>query len=67
MMKLNPVRIDEVNDTGDTVEVLSDCCRARKPKPTPSSRLNVGPAKQPVVAMSGIPLRADCQLHERRD
>lgn len=57
-LKLNPILIDLVMDTG---YIVSDCnlfWSDRKPHPTPTSKLNEGPAKLAVVAMSGIPLRA---------
>jgi len=53
IMKTNPVRIVVFNVNGEMIGVLSFRCNARNPHPTPTSRLNAGPAKHPVVAIFG--------------
>lgn len=53
MINKNPMRIAEFNVTGEMTGVSSCRCNARKPHPTPTNRLNAGPAKQPVVAIFG--------------
>ena len=65
VLKLKPIRNDCVNDTGYTVVDRILFCRERKPKPTPTSKLNDGPAKLAVVAMSPNPLRAIATFAER--
>mmetsp|Transcript_30482 Transcript_30482/g.58425 ORF Transcript_30482/g.58425 Transcript_30482/m.58425 type:complete len:131 (+) Transcript_30482:306-698(+) len=54
----NPIRIDGVRVTGDMYDMSSLRCKDKNPKPVPTSKLNEGPAKQPVVAMSGMPFFA---------
>ena len=61
----NPTRIAGVSDTGDTGPPPSRRCRREKPSPAPTRRLNDGPAKHPVAAMSGIPPRAMARLADR--
>ena len=65
MTKTKPTRIDGVIDTGDMVDLPSSYCKFRNPKPVPTSRLKDGPAKHPVVAMSGMPLRAIARFADR--
>lgn len=64
-LKLNPIRIDSVRDTGYTVDDLILFCKAKNPHPTPNNKLNDGPAKLAVVAISGIPFRAMATFAER--
>ena len=59
------MRMDGVIDTSDMDELSRLYCKFRNPNPVPTDRLNVGPAKQPVVAMSDIPLRAMARFADR--
>jgi hypothetical protein len=65
IMKMKPIRIDGVIDTGDMVDLPSSYCKFRNPKPVPINKLKDGPAKHPVVAMSGIPFLAMARFAER--
>ena len=65
MMKANPMRMDGVSNTGDMDDRPSLYCRFKNPNPIPIRRLKDGPAKHPVVAMSGIPLCTIARLAER--
>jgi len=65
ILKLNPILIDGVNVTGNTESDWSSRCSERKPIEMPTNKLNAGPAKFAVVAMSGMPLRAMATLAER--
>lgn len=65
MMKAKPTRMDGVIDTGDMDGLWSSCCKFRNPNPVPTNRLKDGPAKHPVVAMSGIPFRAMARFADR--
>ncbi len=65
MMKANPTRMEGVIDTGDIDDLRRSYCRFRNPNPVPTSRLKDGPAKHPVVAISGIPLRAMARFADR--
>ena len=60
MMNMNPMRIVAFNVTGEMIEVSSLRCNARNPHPTPTNRLNAGPAKHPVVAMFGSCVNVNC-------
>jgi hypothetical protein len=65
MIKPNPTRIDGVSDSGVIVDLWSSCCKFKNPSPIPTNRVKDGPAKHPVVAMSGIPFLAIARLADR--
>mmetsp|Transcript_16381 Transcript_16381/g.24459 ORF Transcript_16381/g.24459 Transcript_16381/m.24459 type:complete len:156 (+) Transcript_16381:108-575(+) len=64
-MNVNPILIFVFNVTGEIMGVSSFRCNARKPQPTPTSRLNAGPAKTAVVAMFGSPFFAKARLLDK--
>ena len=65
MMNVNPIRIVAFNITGEIMGVSSFRCNARKPQPTPTSRLKAGPAKTAVVAMLGSPFFARARFADK--
>ena len=65
MINVNPIRIVAFNITGEITGASSFRCNARKPQPTPTSRLKAGPANTAVVAMLGSPFFARARFADK--